>query len=273
MTSPDSPCPARQPLHALLVEDSPDDAELMVHELYKAGFKLTWRRVDTEADYLSQLEQSPAVILADYSLPQFSGLRALELLQQRGLTIPFIVVSGTIGDEAAVAVMKHGATDYVLKGRMERLGAAVMRALQGERKIAYFSMEIALESAIPTYSGGLGVLAGDTIRSAADLQVPMVAISLLHRAGHFQQRFDATGWQREDPVEWKVEQFLEEMPARAALVIEGRPVCLRWWKYQVQGIGGYSVPVYLLDTNIPENSEWDRSTAASHVLIGYVHVC
>jgi starch phosphorylase len=86
----------------------------------------------------------------------------------------------------------------------------------------------------------------------------MVAITLLHRAGHFRQRFDATGWQTEDPVEWNVEQFLTEMPGRAAVAIEGRPVCLRCWKYQVQGVNGYSVPVYLLDTDLPENSEWDR---------------
>ena len=119
-------------------------------------------------------------------------------------------------------------------------------------------MEIALESAIPTYSGGLGVLAGDTIRSAADLQVPMVAVSLLHRAGHFHQRFDATGWQTEEPVDWNVSQFLTEMPARTALTIEKRKVSLRCWKYQVQGIGGYFVPVYLLDTDLPENDDWDR---------------
>ena len=193
MASPENPHSARSPLHALLVEDSPDDAELMAHELRQSGFDLTWDRVDSEADYLAHLEKSPAIILADYSLPQFSGLRALELLQQRGLSVPFIVVSGTIGEEAAAAVVKLGAADYVLKSRLSRLGSAVRRALQGERKIAYFSMEIALESAMPTYSGGLGVLAGDTIRSAADLQVPMVAVSLLHRAGHFHQRFDATG--------------------------------------------------------------------------------
>ena len=258
MTSPESPRCARQRLHALIVEDSPLDAELMVHELRSRGFDLTWERVDTEADYLAALEKPPEIILADYALPQFSGPRALELLQQQGLGIPFIAVSGTIGEEAAAAVIKQGATDYVLKSRLGRLGPAVMRALQGKRKIAYFSMEIALESAIPTYSGGLGVLAGDTIRSAADLQVPMVGISLLHRAGHFHQRFDATGWQREEPVEWKVEQFLTEMPARTTLTIEGRKVGLRCWKYQVQGVGGYSVPVYLLDTDVPENSEWDR---------------
>jgi glycogen phosphorylase len=258
MTNAESPRPTSEPLHALLVEDSSNDAELMVRELHQAGFDLTWDRVDTEADYLASLEKSPAIILADYALPQFSGLRALELLQQRGLAIPFIVVSGTIGEEAAAAVMKQGAADYVLKSRLNRLGSAVMRALQGERKIAYFSMEIALESAIPTYSGGLGVLAGDTIRSAADLQLPMVAISLLHRAGHFQQRFDATGWQVEEPVEWKEEHFLIEMPARTTLTMEGRKLCLRCWKYQVQGIGGYFIPVYLLDTDLPENSEWDR---------------
>jgi starch phosphorylase len=258
MTSSESSLVARQLLHALIVEDSPDDAELMVHELRRSGFDLVWARVDTEADYLAHLENPPQIILADYALPQFSGARALQLLQQQGLAIPFIVVSGTIGEEAAVAVMKQGATDYVLKDRMDRLGAAVTRALQGERKIAYFSMEIALESAMPTYSGGLGVLAGDTIRSAADLHVPMVAISLLHRAGHFHQRFDATGWQREEPVEWKVEQFLAELSARTTLTIEGRTVYLRCWNYQVHGIGGYSVPVYLLDTDVPENSEWDR---------------
>jgi glycogen phosphorylase len=258
MTGSESSPSSRQRLHALIVEDSPTDAELMVHELRRSGFDLTWHRVETEADYLAHLEKSPEIILADYALPQFSGLRALELLQQQGLAIPFVVVSGTMGDEAAVAIMKQGATDYILKDRLVRLGPAVMRALQGERKIAYFSMEIALESAIPTYSGGLGVLAGDTIRSAADLQVPMVAISLLHRAGHFHQRFDATGWQKEDPVVWQVEQFLAEMPARTTLSIEGRKVCLRCWRYQVQGVGGYCVPVYLLDTDLPENSEWDR---------------
>jgi starch phosphorylase len=258
MTQPKNSRPALQPLHALLVEDSPDDAELMAHELRQAGFELTWDRVDTESAYLAHLEKSPEIILADYSLPQFSGLRALELLQQRGLGIPFIVVSGTIGEEAAADVVKQGAADYVVKSRLTRLGAAVRRALQGEKRIAYFSMEIALESAIPTYSGGLGVLAGDTIRSAADLQVPMVAVSLLHRAGHFHQRFDAHGWQTEAPVEWNVEQFLAEMPARTTLTIESRKLLLRCWKYQVQGIGGYFVPVYLLDTDLPQNSDWDR---------------
>ena len=85
--------------------------------------------------------------------------------------------------------------------------------MQTERTVAYFSMEIALEAGLPTYSGGLGVLAGDTIRSAADLKVPMVAVTLLHRKGYFYQRLDASGWQTEEPAEWVVEDFLEEHAA------------------------------------------------------------
>jgi starch phosphorylase len=258
MSGPSSLRPARQQLRALLVEDDAEDAELIVAELQRAGFELAWERVETETAYLSRLESAPEIVLADYALPEFGAPRALALLQDQGLAIPFIVVSGTIGDEAAAAIIKQGAADYILKDRLTRLGPVVLRALQGQKKIAYFSMEIALESAIPTYSGGLGVLAGDTLRSAADLQVPMVAVSLLHRAGHFQQRVDAAGWQSEQPATWKVEDFLGEMAARTTVTIEGRTVHLRCWKYQVQGADSYSLPVYLLDTDLPENSEWDR---------------
>ena len=135
-----------------------------------------------------------------------------------------------------------------------------------ERKIAYFSMEVALKSEMPTYSGGLGVLAGDTIRSAADLKVPMVVVTLIHRKGYFRQRFDSNGWQLEEPVEWVVQNFLSEMPQRAALIIEGRTVQIRAWKYEVIGLGRFKVPVYLLDADLPENSEWDR--ALTHYLYG-----
>ena len=82
------------------------------------------------------------------------------------------------------------------------------------RTIAYFSMEIGLDAAMPTYSGGLGVLAGDTVRSAADLRVPMVAVTLLYRKGYFYQRLDPSGWQREEPALWVVEDFLTELPDR-----------------------------------------------------------
>jgi starch phosphorylase len=124
--------------------------------------------------------------------------------------------------------------------------------------IAYFSMEIGLEEGIPTYSGGLGMLAGDTVRSAADLAIPMVAVSLLHRKGYFRQRLTPDGTQIEDPVEWSPAEHLRELPTRAQVEIEGRNVALRAWCYDAQGVGGYVVPVYLLDADLPENSDWDR---------------
>src|SRR5581483_5323713 len=114
--------------------------------------------------------------------------------------------------------------------------------------VAYFSMEIALHPDIPTYSGGLGVLAGDTLRSAADLGVPMVAVSLLHRKGYFRQRLDADGVQHEESAEWSPEQFLEPMRPVASIGIAGREVHVRAWRYLVEGITGHVVPVYLLDT-------------------------
>ena len=130
--------------------------------------------------------------------------------------------------------------------------------MPNDRFIAYFTMEIALESGMPTYSGGLGALAGDTIRAAADLKVPVVAVCLLHRKGYFYQRLDALGNQTEEPVEWAVNDFLTEMPERAAVSIEGREVQIRAWKYEVKGVSGFVVPVYFLDTDLPENSPWDR---------------
>jgi glycogen phosphorylase len=258
MASTNNSHPVLHHVRALIVEDDAADAELMVAELRRSGFELSWERVQTEEGYLAALADPPEIVLADYSLPQFSGNRALELLQQLGLGIPFVVVSGTVGEEAAAAIIKRGATDYVLKSSLARLGPAVTRALQGQQKIAYFSMEIALDSAMPTYRGGLGVLAGDTLRSAADMRVPIVAVSLLHRAGHFCQKLDESGSQSEVPVHWNVSDFLTEMPVRATIQLQGREVSLRCWKYQVEGGTGFGVPVYLLDTDLPENSDWDR---------------
>ncbi len=255
---------SKAPLHLLIVDDSAADAELIAAELKRNHFELSWVRVDTEPEYREQIERHPPdLILADYTMPQFSAPQALEMLQESGLATPFVVVSGTIGEQAAVAMIKQGACDYVLKGHLDQLAAVTTRALQGVRKIAYFSMEIALESAIPTYSGGLGVLAGDTLRSAADLQVPTLGVSLLHRVGYFKQRLDATGWQSEDPVQWNVEDFLEQMPSRVAVKIECRVVELRAWKYEIHGVNGYVVPVYLLDSDLPENEPWDRGLTRS----------
>jgi starch phosphorylase len=125
--------------------------------------------------------------------------------------------------------------------------------------IAYFSMEICLDQAIPTYSGGLGVLAGDTLRSAADLGVPLVAVTLLHRKGYFQQHLDAAGQQTELPVLWSPETVLDPVDARSTVTIEGREVVVRAWKFTVKGVRGHEVPVFLLDTKLPENSEWDQT--------------
>lgn len=134
------------------------------------------------------------------------------------------------------------------------------------QKVAYFSMEIGLEEGMPTYSGGLGILAGDTIQSAADMRVPMAAVTLLHRKGYFFQKLSADGWQTEAPAEWAVEHFTREQPSRVAVQIEGRTVHIRAWKYEVKGASGYVVPVYLLDTDLAANAPADREL--THYLYG-----
>jgi PAS domain S-box-containing protein len=122
-----------QPLRVLIVEDNATDAELILRELRRAGFTPESKRVDTEADYLANLHPELELVLSDYSMPQFSGLRALELLKERKLEIPFILVSATIGEETAVAAMRSGAADYLLKDRLTRLGQAVEHALDEKR--------------------------------------------------------------------------------------------------------------------------------------------
>ena len=120
-------------------------------------------------------------------------------------------------------------------------------------------MEVGLDPAMPTYSGGLGMLAGDTLRAAADLAIPMVGVTLLHRKGYFRQHLDAWGNQSESPADWSPEEFLEPLPARAAVTIEGRTVQIRAWRYILHGVSDHTVPVYLLDTALPENSSWDQT--------------
>jgi len=116
-------------LRVLILEDRPEDAELMAHQLRRSGFDPQWQRVETEPDFLAHLIPPPDVILADYTLPQLDARRALQLVQERGLKIPFIVVSGTIGEDLAVTMMRLGAADYLLKDRLGRLGPAVKHAL------------------------------------------------------------------------------------------------------------------------------------------------
>ena len=131
--------------------------------------------------------------------------------------------------------------------------------INGLNTVAYFSMEIGLDSAMPTYSGGLGVLAGDTLRAAADMGLPMIGITLLNRKGYFKQRLDAQGNQSEEPVNWNPADHLKLLPASTKVTIESRTVNIRAWLYIIKGIHGHLVPVYLLDTALPENSEWDQT--------------
>ena len=124
--------------------------------------------------------------------------------------------------------------------------------------VAYFSMEIAIRQEMPTYSGGLGVLAGDTLRSAADLGIPLAAFTLLHRKGYFQQHLDANGAQTEEVQPWNPADYCTEEPVRVTVAVEGRTVTVRAWRYDLAGQFGRVVPIYLLDTDLDENSGWDR---------------
>ncbi len=118
-----------QPLRVLMAEDNLDDSEMVLRALRQAGFDPVWSRVETEQDYLDQLMPDLDIILSDYEMPTFSGPRALELLQQSGYDIPFIIISGTIGEDVAVEMMRLGATDYLLKDRLVRLEISVRQAL------------------------------------------------------------------------------------------------------------------------------------------------
>jgi starch phosphorylase len=131
-------------------------------------------------------------------------------------------------------------------------------SLRTPGQVAYFSMEIAIDQSMPTYSGGLGVLAGDTLRSAADLGLPLAAFTLLHRKGYFQQHLDRTGVQSEEVQPWNPADFCTEEAVRSTVAIEGRTVHLRAWRYDMEGRFGHVVPIYLLDTDLEENSGWDR---------------
>jgi starch phosphorylase len=131
--------------------------------------------------------------------------------------------------------------------------------MSNHRMVAYFSMEVGIDPRMPTYAGGLGILAADTIRSAADEGVPMVAVTLLHRKGYFRQRLTPDGRQIEEPELWDVEQQLHLLDPTVSVSIEGRTVALRVWEYQVTGIGGFVVPVYFLDADVADNSANDRT--------------
>ncbi len=125
-------------------------------------------------------------------------------------------------------------------------------------QIAYFSMEIAVAPDIPTYSGGLGVLAGDTLRSAADTGLPLVAVTLVHRKGYFRQCLSADGVQTQEDEPWRPEEVLQPLEPVVAITVQGRPVLVRAWRKDIVGVDGHIVPVIFLDTDLAPNDEWDR---------------
>jgi len=135
-------------------------------------------------------------------------------------------------------------------------------------------MEIALRKDLPTYSGGLGMLAGDTLRSAADTGASMVAISLVHRHGYFQQHLDSAGDQTESDVVWSPESTLPAVPTTVTLSLQGRDITVRAWRFDVVGVTGHIIPVFLLDTDVDGNDPYDR-TLTDHLYGGdtYYRLC
>ena len=132
--------------------------------------------------------------------------------------------------------------------------------------IAYFSMEIAVRPEMHTYTGGLGVLAGDTARSCADLELSVAFVTLISRAGYFRQQIDANGRQIEQPDWWEPAKWCTPLDAMIAVQIEGRRVWIRPWLFVHASPRGHQVPILLLDTDLEPNSQEDRTL--THYLYG-----
>lgn len=141
------------------------------------------------------------------------------------------------------------------------LGSSIRKLMETDpafRPVAYLSMEIGIKESLPTYSGGLGILAGDILKSAADLGVPVVGLTLLYRKGYFQQGFNEDGWQTEKPVLWQPVQELTLLPNQVSLTLQNREVHVRVWQYEILGNTGHPLPVYFLDTDFDNNHPDDR---------------
>src|SRR5579859_7722533 len=157
---PPAPGSGGRPLRVLIIEDEAAHAELEVRALRQAGFAVDAKVVDTEAGYLASLSADLDLIISDNSLPRFDALRAADVLRERGVDVPMIVVSGTIGEEAAVELLKRGVVDYLLKDRLARLGAAVARALderhlRREKRRADAELQEAYDSTLAGWSRAL----------------------------------------------------------------------------------------------------------------------
>ena len=143
-----------------------------------------------------------------------------------------------------------------------------------DRLFSYFTMEVGLNEEMHTYSGGLGVLSGDTIKSFADRSVPIVCVTLLNEKGYFRQALDSHGNQSEVDYKLDKDKLLMKTDTTVEVNIEGRRVKVQAWEYQVIGSSGYIVPVYFLDTDVEENSDYDR-TLTKHLYGGdqYYRLC
>src|SRR3972149_2852495 len=140
----------------------------------------------------------------------------------------------------------------------------LIEELTAEPKIAYFSMEVGFRNDIPTYSGGLGVLAGDTIKSAADLNLPVVAVSLIYKKGYFRQEIDKNGRQMEHPEQWNPAEHMSLLPQKIKVSIEGREITVQAWVYNITSlVTKWKVPIFFLDTDVPENAPAHRAITDS----------
>ena len=141
----------------------------------------------------------------------------------------------------------------------EEIVFQLLEMMKKDRKIAYFSMEICVDAKIPTYSGGLGILAGDMLRSSADLGVSLVGVTLLYKKGYLYQKIGKEGSQQELPEEWNPQDYMQLLPNKILIEIEGRKVWVQAWNFCIEGLDSHCVPVFFLDTDLPENNVYDRS--------------
>jgi signal transduction histidine kinase len=197
-------------LRVLLLEDAPTDAELVERELQRAGLKVTTRRVDSHDDFVRALEEfAPDLVLSDFALPHYSGQDGLALVRARDAELPFIFVSGAIGEDVAVEMMKSGATDYVLKDRLASLPMKVDRAL---REAAERRELLAAEARLRAKEEELRAMTGQLWQTAKLATMGELAASVAHELNNPLTTVSLH-------VEWLLERFREENATRHVLVI------------------------------------------------------
>lgn len=184
---------------------------------------------------------------------------AREIIKNNSSLSEYINVTETVPEKTKEN--RKGREDMTQISYNSSIAKTLLTALESDptfRNIAYFSMEIGITYKIPTYSGGLGILAGDILKSAADLGVPGIGVTLLYKKGYFTQKLGLDGRQYEEPVKWNPEKLLTQLPNQVTMKMNKRTVHIAVWTYTLTGVSGNSVPVYFLDTDLPENAPEDR---------------